>query len=137
MDPQQLNWIRQQLSGSDARWKICFFHHPLYSDGKMHGPDLDLRKQLEPLFVQYGVTLVLAGHEHFYERVQPQKGIYYFVLGSSGQLRFHNLKPSAEMARGFDTDRAFALMEIAGDELYFQTISPGGETVDSGTPTHR
>ncbi len=103
----------------------------------MHGPDLDLRKQLEPLFVQYGVTLVLAGHEHFYERIQPQKGIYYFVLGSSGQLRFHNLKPSAEMAKGFDTDRAFALMEIAGDELYFQTISRGGETVDSGTLTHR
>ena len=55
MNPEQLDWVKQQLSGSDARWKICFFHHPLYSDGKMHGPDLDLRKQLEPLFVQYGV----------------------------------------------------------------------------------
>lgn len=136
MNPEQLDWIKQQLSGSDARWKICFFHHPLYSDGKMHGPDLDLRKQLEPLFVQYGVALVLAGHEHFYERVQPQKGIYYFILGNSGQLRFHNIKPSAEMAKGFDTDQAFALMEIAGDDLYFQTISRSGATVDSGVLHH-
>ena len=132
MDPEQLDWLKQQLSGSDSRWKVCFFHHPLYSDGKMHGPDLDLRKQLEPLFVQYGVNVVLAGHEHFYERVQPQKGIYYFVLGNSGQLRFHNIRPSASVAKGFDQDRAFGLMEFVGDELYFQTISRGGETVDSG-----
>ena len=132
MDPEQLDWLKQQLSGSDAKWKVCFFHHPLYSDGKMHGPDLDLRKLVEPLFVQYGVNVVLAGHEHFYERLQPQKGIYYFVLGNSGQLRFHNLRHSPSVAKGFDTDQAFGLMEIAGDELYYQTIARGGETVDSG-----
>jgi len=33
---------------------------------------------------------------------------------------------------GFDTDRAFMLVEVAGDDLYFQTISAAGETVDSG-----
>jgi hypothetical protein len=132
MDPEQLGWLKQQLSGSDAHWKICFFHHPLYSDGKMHGPDLDLRKELEPLFVQYGVNVVLAGHEHFYERVQPQKGINYFVLGNSGQLRIHNLRAGGDAAKGFDTDQAFALMEIDGEELSYQVISRGGATVDSG-----
>jgi hypothetical protein len=35
------------------------------------------------------------------------------------------------MAKGFDTDRDFMLVEIAGDQLYFQTISRTGETVDS------
>ena len=34
---------------------------------------------VEPLFVQYGVDVVFAGHEHFYERLKPQKGIYYFT----------------------------------------------------------
>ena len=132
MDPEQLSWIEKALTDSDARWKICFFHHPLYSDGKAHGPDLDLRKQLEPIFVAHGVNVVLAGHEHCYERIQPQKGIYYFVLGCSGQLRYHNLKRSTEMVKGFDTDRVFGLMEIAGEELHFQTISRTGETVDTG-----
>ncbi len=132
MDPEQLEWLKQQLSQSDARWKICFFHHPLYSDGKMHGPDLDLRKELEPIFVRYGVNVVLAGHEHFYERVQPQKGINYFVLGNSGQLRVHNLRAGRDVAKGLDTDRAFALMEIDGDELSFQVIARDGSTVDSG-----
>lgn len=135
MDPEQMDWLKQQLVGSDTKWKICFFHHPLYSDGKMHGPDLDLRKRIEPLFVEYGVNVVLAGHEHFYERLQPQKGIYYFVLGNSGQLRLHNLRSSPAIAKGFDTDQAFGLMEIAGDELYYQTISRGGKTVDSGMLT--
>jgi 3',5'-cyclic AMP phosphodiesterase CpdA len=132
MDPAQLDWLDKQLAGSNATWKICFFHHPLYSDGKTHGPDLDLRRQIEPILLARGVNVVLSGHEHCYERIQPQKGIYYFLLGSSGQLRLHNLKPADDIIKGFDTDRVFALMEIAGAELYFQTISRTGETVDAG-----
>ena len=107
MDPEQMSWLEKHLAESDSRWKICYFHHPLYSDGKTHGPDLDLRKQLEPILVEYGVNVVLAGHEHCYERVRPKKGISYFVVGNSGALRYHNLKPSADIAKGFDTDQAF------------------------------
>lgn len=132
MDPQQMKWLDDQLGASDATWKICFFHHPLYSDGKAHGPSLDLRKELEPVLVAHGVMLVLSGHEHFYERLKPQKGITYIVLGSSGQLRPHNIRVSQETEKAFDTDQAFLLMEIAGDQLYFQALSRAGETVDSG-----
>jgi hypothetical protein len=133
MNPEQLAWLDEHLKSSDSAWKICYFHHPLYSDGKFHGPDPDLRARIEPLFVKYGVTMVLSGHEHIYERIQPQHGIYYFIEGSSGELRPHNLKPSAQTIKGFDTDRAFLLMEVAGDELRFQTISRTGQVVDSGT----
>jgi 3',5'-cyclic AMP phosphodiesterase CpdA len=132
MDPEQVKWLDQQLAASDATWKICFFHHPLYSDGKTHGPALDLRKQIEPIFVAHGVNLVLSGHEHFYERFKPQKGITYIVLGSSGQLRPHDIRPSQDSVKAFDRDRAFMLVEIAGDQLYFQTIGRTGETVDTG-----
>jgi predicted phosphodiesterase len=133
MDSTQLDWLQRQLRESNAKWKIAYFHHPLYSDGRFHGPDLDLRKQLLPLFEQYGVNVVFSGHEHVYERVNPQHGIYFFVLGNSGELRYHNLRrPSEEMAAGFDTDRTFMLVELTADKLYFQTISRTGETVDSG-----
>ena len=117
----------------DATWKICFFHHPLYSHGKFHGSDLDLRARLEPMLMKYKVDVVLNGHEHVYERVNPQHGIYYFVLGNSGALRPHNLNPSPDTAKGFDTDRAFGLVEIAGDQFNFQIISRPGATVDSGS----
>jgi hypothetical protein len=133
MDPEQVNWLTRQLATAPPGWKICFFHHPLYSDGKAHGSALDLRARLQPLFVRYGVNVVFSGHDHVYERLKPQHGIYYFVEGNSGALRYHNLRRhSPEMAAGFDTDRAFMLAEIVGDQLYFQTISRTGKTVDHG-----
>jgi predicted phosphodiesterase len=132
MDQAQLSWLERQLQATNTPWKICYFHHPLYSDGRFHGPDKDLRAVLAPMFEKYGVDIVLSGHDHVYERIKPQNGIYYFVLGNSGQLRYHNLKPSPEMAAGFDTDRDFMLAEIAGDKFYFQTISRTGRVVDSG-----
>jgi hypothetical protein len=131
MDPAQLDWLKQALSGSSAMWKICYFHHPLYSNARYHGPDPDLRQRLEPLFRQYSVDIVYSGHEHVYERIKPQHGIYYFVLGNSGKLRPHDLRPSPQTQKGFDTDRCFAAFEIAGDRVYFKTISAHGETVDS------
>jgi hypothetical protein len=132
MDSEEMMWLKNALHDSGAVWKICYFHHPLYSDGKFHGPDTDLRARLEPIFQANGVRVVLTGHEHLYERIKPHGGIYYFVLGNSGELRSHNLRPSSDTAKGFDTDRDFMLMEIAGDQLYFQTISRTGEIVDSG-----
>ena len=135
MDAEQLDWLSKELSNSTSLWKICYFHHPLYSHARAHGPDSDLRKLLEPVFLRYGVTVIFSGHEHVYERLRPQNGINYFVLGNSGQLRFHDLRPSSETAKGFDTDRDFALVEIAAYQLYFQVLSRTGQTVDSGTLT--
>jgi hypothetical protein len=87
---------------------------------------------LEPLFIKYGVDAVFSGHEHVYERVRPQNGVYYFTEGASGSLRPGNLRQSAITDKGFDTDRTFMLIEITGDEMYFQTISRTGDTVDAG-----
>src|SRR3954469_18535874 len=67
MEPEQLKWIENELETSGEDWKIAYFHHPLYSSGKTHGSDLDLRRVLEPLLIQYGVSLVFEGHDHVYE----------------------------------------------------------------------
>jgi 3',5'-cyclic AMP phosphodiesterase CpdA len=133
MDPKQLDWLEKQLKDAGTTdWKICYFHHPLYSSGKTHGSSNELRKLLEPLFIKYGVDAVFSGHDHVYERVTPQKGIYYFTEGSSGQLRNGDLAKTGMTAKGFDTDRTFMLVEIAGNEMYFQTLSRSGDSVDSG-----
>ena len=68
MVPAQLAWLEKELQNSKAAWKICYFHHPLYSSGAFHGASSELRLLLEPLFVKYGVQVVFAGHEHVYER---------------------------------------------------------------------
>ena len=132
MDPAQLKWLEKELQNSGSAWKICYFHHPLYSSGGAHGSATDLRGLLEPLFVKYGVNVVLAGHEHFYERVKPQKGIYYFTSGAAGQLRRGDIRKTEMTAKGFDQDLSFMLVEVSGDELHFQVISRTGGAVDAG-----
>ncbi len=132
MDARQLSWLEQNLKASDATWKICFFHHPLYNSGKMHGPDLDLRNQLSPLIKRYAVNVVFSGHEHAYERLKPVDNTYYFIQGDSGKLERHDFHSSDQMAKSFDRDRTFMLVEIEGENLCFQTISRVGETVDAG-----
>jgi predicted phosphodiesterase len=132
MDPNQLDWVEQNLKNSKSKWKVAYFHHPLYSDGKSHGPDLDLRARLVPLFKQYGVKVVFSGHEHVYERLKPEDNIYYFILGNSAKLMTHDFKSSQQMEKSLDTEQGFMLVEVSGDRLYYQTISRKGETVDSG-----
>ena len=132
IDPKQRTWIEEALQAASEEWKICYFHHPLYSDGGRHGSQVDLRVVLEPLFVKYGVNVVFAGHDHVYERIKPQKGITYFVAGSAGQLRKGDLHPSDLTAAAFDQDSAFIVVAIAGNELTFNAISRTGQVVDSG-----
>jgi hypothetical protein len=138
MDPDQLKWIEDELKKSNEKWKIVFFHHPLYSSAATHGSQLKLRAVLEPLFIQYNVSLVLSGHDHTYERIKTQNGIQYFVEGSSGQLRNGDLRSGSPLtAFGTDTDQTFMLMEVDGDNLTFNTINRSGSVIDSGVIARR
>jgi predicted MPP superfamily phosphohydrolase len=136
--PEQIAWFEKELQSSNSDWKIPYFHHPPYSSGDRHGSDTRLREVLEPLFLKYNVSVVFAGHDHFYERVKPQKGIVYFVVGSGGQLRRGNIdKGSGLTAAGNDQDQAFMICEINGDQMWFDAISRGGKVFDSGIITRR
>jgi hypothetical protein len=137
LDAPQLVWLREQLAASKTDWKICYFHHPLYTSGRYTSSARALRLVLEPLLIGGDVDVVLSGHEHFYERVQPQHGISYFISGGAGSLRKADIRPSPLTARGFDTDYHFMLMEVSGDTLSFQAISRTGETVDAGRVTRK
>ena len=133
VDDKQLDWLGKELAASGSDWKIAFFHHPLYSSGATHGSADAQRELLEPMFLKHGVNVAFMGHEHFYERLKPQKGVSYFILGSSAKLRKGDLRKSAMTAYGNDSAYAFMLVEIDGDDLHFQTISDKGVTLDSGS----
>ena len=135
---EQIGWFESELVKSDAQWKIAYMHHPIYSSGRTHGSDMPLRAALEPILIGQGVDVVLAGHEHFYERIKPQHGIQYFTAGSAGKLREGNIRTRSILtAAGFDSDLSFMLMEIAGDQLSYQVISRLGKTVDHGSMLRR
>lgn len=133
MDKKQVDWLNSELAKDTSEWKIAFFHHPPYSSGGKHGSDTQLREVVEPIFVKYGVNVVMAGHEHFYERLKPQKGIFYFISGAGGKLRPGDVKDNSPLtAKAFDKDMSFMLVEIDGSSMHFQVLSRTGETVDQG-----
>jgi calcineurin-like phosphoesterase family protein len=130
-DRAELAWIEEALRSSNEEWKICYFHHPLYSNGVTHGPDLELRVLFEPILMRHGVDVVFSGHDHVYERLTPQAGISYFVTGAGGQ-EVRTLRRSAATAASFDREHTFTAVEVLGGELFFQTVSRSGTTVDAG-----
>jgi hypothetical protein len=87
-DEDQRHWLRDTLAEPQppGTWTIAAMHHPAYSAGE-HGSDLDVREQWSPLFEEFDVPLVLAGHDHDYQRSVPQDGVTYVVSGGGAKLR--------------------------------------------------
>jgi hypothetical protein len=80
---RQTAWLEQQLSESNATWKIAIFHQPPYTCGE-HAGDRDVVRSWVPLFERYGVQLVLSGHDHDYQRFAPRNEVTYVVDGGGG-----------------------------------------------------
>jgi len=132
-DSRQLAWLERELKASKARWKIAFFHHPIYTSGRYAWHSVLARRRIEPVLRYHGVNAVFSGHEHLYERIAPQAGVAYFVSGGAGSVRQGDFRPSAISAAGYDRDLHFMLVEIAGDTMRFEAISRTGMLVDAGT----
>ena len=133
MDKKQIDWFNDELTKDTSPWKIAYFHHPPYSSGGAHGSDTKLRQIVEPIFLKHRVNVVFAGHEHFYERIKPQNGIYYFISGSGGKLRKGDVRKDSPLtAKAYDDDMSFMLIEVDEKEMHFQVVSRTGATVDSG-----
>jgi 3',5'-cyclic AMP phosphodiesterase CpdA len=84
----QTEWLSDQLATPQAAgtWTIASMHHPAFSAGH-HGSDADVQRVWAPLFAEYEVPLVLAGHDHDYQRSLPQDGVTYVVSGAGAKLR--------------------------------------------------
>jgi 3',5'-cyclic AMP phosphodiesterase CpdA len=74
----QKAWLEQQLkaarSSKSVDWIVVCMHQVIISSSNANGADLGIRQNWGPLFDQYGVDLVLCGHEHDYERSFAVRG---------------------------------------------------------------
>jgi predicted MPP superfamily phosphohydrolase len=130
---EQAGWLEKALAASTARWKIAVFHHPLYSSGRMHGPNLKLRAVLEPLLTRYKVNAVFSGHDHIYERTKPQNGIQYFVTGGGGKNRNNGVDwKSSCLAVSYSDDNHFMVIEADDRQISFKAIAETGVEIDRG-----
>jgi hypothetical protein len=130
-DPAQAKWFETAFADADTKWRICFFHHPLYSSGQHADESAQvIRPALEDMLVRAQVNVVFGGHEHLYERVAPQKGIRYFVSGGGGR-NLYRVHPS-----GFDevavSEHHFMVLEIDGNRMFFEAVSATQDLLDCG-----
>lgn len=133
LDRGQLQWLDERLAQSKADWKVVLLHHPLYTSGRYRNASRAHRWALEPILTRHRVDAVFSGHEHIYQRSELQKGIQYFVSGGAGSLRLGDGVAAPFVARTYDGDYHFMLVEIEKNALHFQAISRKGETIDAGT----
>lgn len=123
----QWEWLDDSLASSANQWKIVALHHPLYSSGR-HGSTLHARERLEPILARHHVDLVLAGHDHNYERSHPQQGITHVVSG--GGCKTTAVGHSRFTAAAVSTLQ-FLLVGIDGDRLTGTCVAVDGTTVDT------
>jgi len=131
-DRTQIAWLSKTLAEGGAVWKVVYFHHPLYAPaGEGHEPEVELRRDLEDVFVAAGVQLVLTGHNHYYARMKTQRGITHFISGGGGR----SLK---EPIVNQYTVRAaeiyhFIYFEVYPDKMSFKVVPAESSFSDAGT----
>jgi predicted phosphodiesterase len=133
LDTEQMQWLERELQQSKADWNIALMHYPLYSSGRYSLRARRQRYTLEPELVAGGVDVTFSGHEHIYQRSRLQNGILHFISGGAGSLRVGDARPSPDVAKSYDRDYHFMLVEVSDEALFFQAINRNGETVDAGS----
>jgi 3',5'-cyclic AMP phosphodiesterase CpdA len=124
----QRAWAEADLAGSKAPWKVVYFHHPPHSSGE-HGSDEDTAR-LVPLFERAGVALVVTGHDHDYERIEPPGGPVYIVTGGGGaKLRgFEKAVPHSKVRAA---EHHFVVVEVDQGLLAGRALRPDGTQIDT------
>lgn len=128
-DQVQTEWLRDTLAEPQptGTWTVVAMHHPAYSAGE-HGSDLSVRQTWGPLFAAADVPLVLAGHDHDYQRSEPQDGVTYVVSGAGAKTR-----PTGKA--GFTAVSASTLhyldLLFYDDRLVVRAIDQSGVLVDT------
>jgi tartrate-resistant acid phosphatase type 5 len=127
-DPDQRDWLEEQLRAHDEGVKIAVFHHPPYTVGEEHDPNDDVQRNWVPLFEEYGVDLVLTGHNHLYEHLRVDS-IDYVVSGGGGQDLYNCGKKKSWSLECVEKHH-FLLVRVMAEQIDVRAISASGDEID-------
>lgn len=125
---KQLKWLEQELSASNAPWKVVFGHHPVYASG-VYGSNPTFIKTFTPLFQKYGVQLYINGHEHHYERTRSLNGTTYLICGGGAGTRPVGRSEWTEYSA---EKLSFAAYEVYADRIEISGIGTDNRVFDKG-----
>ncbi len=137
----QYAWLTQDLAANSSLCTIVYYHHPLFNIGP-EGPTTAM-SDIWALMAQDGVSIVLNGHDHDYQRWVPldangnpsATGITEFVAGGGGHgLQTIRGSDSRVAFSDYSNPRAFGVIELAlnSSGASFSYVNTSGATLDSG-----
>lgn len=146
IDPdEQLAFLADALQAPQDMWTVVMMHRPLYSSNGGHGSELGARAHMEPALIAGGADLVMAGHEHAYERTWPvaagQAAItsgdtfageapIYVVSGGGGQSLYTSWQPTPGWSAAREAAFHFTLIEADATTLTVTALTPDGREID-------
>lgn len=126
----QFAFAERALAEGAARGMLMVvaLHFPPYSSGR-HGSQKEVQRIIVPLARRYGVELVIAGHDHDYERTVPLDGTTYVVSGSAG-APIRPVDPQWFTAEA-RTEPHYVLVDVEGDQIVLRAVNLQGDTFDT------
>lgn len=124
----QANWLKAGLAAAKERWKIVYMHHPPYSSSSTHGSTVALQWD----FKGWGAHLVLAGHDHTYERLSVN-GLTYIVNGLGGANIYPFGTPIAGSLVQYNAQNGAMWVRASATDLVIKFIGVNGTIADTFT----
>jgi hypothetical protein len=126
----QALWLEAALGASTAPWKVVYLHHAPYSSSNNHGSTTELQWPFET----WGADVVLAGHDHTYERLTIG-GIPYFVNGLGGMSIYDFGTPITGSVVRYNGDYGAMLVTADDTDITYQFINRSGQVMDTYSQT--
>lgn len=130
----QLVWLENDLASTDRPWKFVVLHAPGWSAGGGHSNTTAVQTLIQPLCVQYGVQMLIAGHNHYYARAVVD-GIQHMTVGGGG-APLATPNPTDPYVVATAKAHHFCTIEIDGGTLTCTVVGKAGQVLDRFTVTH-
>lgn len=124
----QGQWLQNALASSSSTWRVVYFHHCPYSSSSKHGS----QEFMQWPFKEWGASVVLAGHDHTYERVIID-GFPYFVNGLGGRSIYPFDCPIPGSQVRYNDNYGAMLIEANLDSMTFKFYSIDNDLIDTYT----
>lgn len=122
--PYQRRWLKDELKRSDAKWQIVTQHHPIYSTkGKLN--QFIQRQFFNPIIEDYGVDLVLQGHEHTYMRTSQKR--------EDGSLQAPVYITSHCSPKKYSVSYSADYSKIDNSDKYYQVVTYDSKNIEVTT----
>ena len=130
---QQRDWLDREIGKSQAKWKVVYGHHPIYSDGNYEDRP-DLIETLLPILANR-VDVCLAGHDHNLQALAPERGVRFYVAGGGG-AGLYDVHPGPRSLFA-SRSNGFAVIDADADRLSVKLVDNGGAVVYEHVLTKR